>query len=470
MTTHHQPDDPGRSHDHLHQAQVNPDAHDETKVVTTDRGSFEVSIFEEGVPPRFRIRFFDEQGNPRAPSDRNVVTIETQRDDGTRHSFTFVDRDAKFLEATDELPEPHEFNAVVVMAQEGHADSFELQYREHEHESGHVHSEGRMRSILHELNPFHSHEHALETDAQLESSAKGIRAVQISLLLLGLTAAFQVVVVVASGSVALFADTIHNFTDALTALPLWLAFLLGRRPSSRRYSHGFGRAEDLAGVVIVLIITASGVVAGYEAYRKLVDPEPLSHIEWVMAAGLIGFLGNEAVAVLRIRVGKEIGSAALVADGHHARVDGLTSLAVLVGAAGVLAGFERADPIVGLLIMAAIIFIVKDAAVMVWHRLMDAVDPDLARQLEQAAERAIDHADKAEGINSLRLRWVGHKLQAEINLIVDGGISTRESHALADEVRAALFSASSYVASVIVHVEPQGHGDEHGHSLTLRHS
>jgi cation diffusion facilitator family transporter len=336
---------------------------------------------------------------------------------------------------------------------------------------GHLHApqNGPLGWLL-SLPFLHSHAHTLETDVALETSAKGIRAVQISLFILGATAAFQVAVVVASGSVALLADTIHNFTDALTALPLWLAFVLGRRPASRRYTHGFGRAEDLAGVLIVLIIIGSAVVAAYAAYQKLVTPRGLSHIEWVMAAAIVGFVGNECVALFRIRVGGEIGSAALIADGQHARIDGLTSLAVLAGALGVLAGLKRADPLVGLLIMFAILFIVKDAAVMVWQRLMDAVDPDITHELEHAAELAVENFDQVEEINSLKVRWVGHKLQAEINLIVDGDITTRDSHALADQVRQSFFAASSYISSVIVHVEPHGHGDEHAHGPRSGHS
>jgi cation diffusion facilitator family transporter len=256
------------------------------------------------------------------------------------------------------------------------------------------------------------------TDLAMESSEKGIRAVKISLVLLTLTAAFQVVVVIVSGSVALLADTIHNFSDALTALPLWLAFALSRRPASRRFTHGLGRSEDLAGVIIVLIILASALVAGYESYRRILDPTPLSNIEWVIAAAIIGFIGNEVVAVFRMRVGKEIGSAALVADGQHARVDGLTSLAVLFGAIGVLLGAPIADPLVGSAITIAILFITKDAAVMVWHRLMDGVDPRLTHELEHAAEEAASQYAGAEEVNS---SFAAHRANREVQGRRDDG-------------------------------------------------
>src|SRR6476661_3415362 len=232
----------------------------------------------------------------------------------------------------------------------------------HDDEHGHEHGGGPL-AWLDKLGLLHSHKHgALAPDLALESSQQGIRAVQISLLVLAVTAAFQVAVYLASGSVALLADTIHNFTDAFTALPLWLAFVLGRKPSSRRYTYGRGRAEDLAGVIIVALILISALVAAYETFLKFKDPTGIDNIGFVMVAAIVGFIGNEAVAIFRTRVGNEIGSAALVADGQHARADGLTSLAVLVGVVGVWLGFPLADPLVGILITIAILFIVKDTA------------------------------------------------------------------------------------------------------------
>ena len=267
----------------------------------------------------------------------------------------------------------------------------------------------------------------------------------------------------------MLADTIHNFSDALTSIPLWIAFVLARRAASRRYTYGLGKVEDIAGVIIVLLILASALVAGYESYRKIVDPTPLRNIEWVIAAAIIGFLGNEAVAIFRTRVGKEIGSAALVADGQHARTDGLTSLAVLFGALGVLAGFKQADPIVGALITFAILFIVKDAAVMVWHRLMDAVDPVLMDQLEHAARVVAASETGVHGIDGVRLRWLGHRLQAELNLLVDQDLPTRESHRLAEEMRHALFHALPQLTSVLIHVDPHSSDGHDHHASTIHH-
>jgi len=320
---------------------------------------------------------------------------------------------------------------------------------------------------LREAIPFlHGHSHGeANVDAALETSERGIWALKVSLLGLGATALFQVIVVLVSGSVALLADTIHNFSDALTAVPLWIAFALGRRAASRRYTYGYGRAEDVAGVVIVGMIFFSAMVAAYESYQKIVNPQPISNLGWVMVAAVVGFLGNEAVAIFRIRVGREIGSAALIADGQHARVDGITSLAVLLGALGVLAGFPLADPIVGLLITVAILFIVKDTAVIMWHRLMDAVEPEVVDNIERVASTV----PGAQDVHGVRVRWLGHRLQAELHITVNEELPTLEGHRISEEVRHELLHAQPKLAVVNIHVDPCGHGGKDPHALTAHH-
>lgn len=322
----------------------------------------------------------------------------------------------------------------------------------HGHEHGphtHEHPKG-LRGVLREIFVPHSHDPADSVDDALTAGAVGIRAVKISLVVLGVTAVAQVLVVAVSGSVALAADTIHNFSDALTAVPLWIAFALGRRAATRRYTYGFGRAEDLAGLFVVAMIALSALIAGYQAVRRLIEPVPIGHLGWVAAAGLIGFLGNETVALYRIRVGRRIGSAALVADGLHARTDGFTSLAVLLGAGGVALGFPLADPIVGLLITLAILAVLRTAARDVLRRLMDAVEPGLVTD----AERALAAEPAVQGVRSLRMRWIGHRLHADVELDVAPTITLAEAHRVAHEAEHTLTHVVPKLDTALVHAYP----------------
>jgi cation diffusion facilitator family transporter len=324
------------------------------------------------------------------------------------------------------------------------------------HDHGHVHSSDGRRTLrdrlTHVLRP-HSHDSADSLDDALESSGKGIRAVKISLFALGATSLAQVGVVAISGSVALLADTIHNFSDALTALPLWLAFAIGRRAPTRRYTYGYGRAEDLAGLFVVAMIALSAVVAGYESVSRLINPRPVDHLGWVALAGLVGFLGNEAVAVFRIRVGRDIGSAALIADGLHARTDGFTSLAVVLGAAGVAAGWDAADPIVGLLITLAILAVLRTAMRDIFRRLMDAVDPAMV----DAAEASLTAIPGVVAVRRVRMRWIGHAIHADADLDIDSNSSLAEAHRLAHTAEHELTHAVPKLASAVVHAYPTGH-------------
>lgn len=277
----------------------------------------------------------------------------------------------------------------------------------------------------------HGHTHGV-IDPSIATTARGIWAIKWSFVILAITSLMQLVIVAISSSVAVLADTIHNIGDAATAIPLWIAFVLVRRPPSPRFTHGYGRVEDLAGVIIVGIILFSAIVAGWQAVERLLDPRPIAFLGWVAAAGVIGFLGNEAVAVFRVRVGREIQSAALVADGYHARVDGLTSLAVVLGALGVWLGFPVADPIVGLVITAMIFGIVWQSAKAVFTRLLDGVDPQITAELRHAAE----HVPGIAAIDGVRARWVGHRLHAEVDILVDAELPVREAATLAERLRA----------------------------------
>jgi cation diffusion facilitator family transporter len=334
-----------------------------------------------------------------------------------------------------------------VTAQHGHG---------HAHGHGHRHGHGHAgpvrrswRSVRHLVTP-HSHDTADRVDAAMEASRAGMRALWISLAVLGVTAAAQAVVVVASGSVALLSDTLHNVADALTAVPVGIAFLLGRRPATRRFTYGYGRAEDVAGIVVVLVILASAVFAGFESIHRLADPTDVRLLWAVAAAGLAGAVGNEIAAQVWLRTGRRIGSAALVADGLHARTDALTSAAVLLSAGGAALGWGWADPVVGLAITAAIATVTWGAAKQVLARLMDAVDPALVEQ----ATAALRHVDGVVDVDRVRLRWIGHALRAEVDLSVPPGVPIEDAHRIAHAAEHELTHAVARLTAATVHAHP----------------
>ncbi len=313
---------------------------------------------------------------------------------------------------------------------------------DHGHDHGHGHGHGHshptgFKGVLYNLFVPHSHDAADSIDDALEASREGVRALKISLFVLLGTTILQFIVVLLSGSVALLADTVHNFSDALTAVPLWIAFVLGRRIASRRYTYGFGRAEDLAGLFIIAVVALSAIVAAWQSIERFINPQPLHNLWWVVAAGFIGFAGNEAVAIYRIRVGQKIGSAALVADGVHARIDGFTSLAVVLGAFGAMLGFPIADPIVGLLISIAIVVLLWGTVRSIGLRLMDGIEPELVHQVEHA----LADTPGVRGVGRVQLRWVGHRLQGAATISLDD-VSLAAADAVAADadlrVRAAL--------------------------------
>lgn len=323
--------------------------------------------------------------------------------------------------------------------------------------SGHQHSDhdvqgawNRLRHGLSRAAGGHSHDAADQIDDALEADAAGRRALVVSLAGLGLTAAVQAVVVMASGSVALLGDTLHNVADALTALPLLIAFTVARRPATTRFTYGYGRAEDLAGVVVIAMIALSGAVTAVEAVSRLLRPHHVGYLGAVAAAGLVGFVGNELVARYRIRIGREIGSAALVADGLHARTDGFTSLAVVAGAGGVAAGWGWADPVIGLAITVAILGVLRSAGGVVLARLMDAVDPALVAE----ATDTLVHTPGIDAVQELRIRWIGHTLRAEADVGVDPLLSLVAAHDIAHAAEAHLLRHVHRLAAATIHTSP----------------
>ena len=342
----------------------------------------------------------------------------------------------------------------------------------HGNHHDHDHSRGPHKQDLWDriAASFHlrRHDHhpgELASDRAFIDNEEGIRTVWLALAALTLTSILQIIIVVWSSSIALFADTLHNIGDGLNSVPLLIAFYLARRAATRRYTYGFAKAEDLAGIFIVLSIAFSAGVIFWESFQKLLNPQPLANLGWVAAAAVIGFLGNEAVALLQIRVGRRIGSAALVADGLHARTDGLTSLAVLLAAGGSWLGFPIMDPIIGLLIGVVILFITRDAAVTMWYRLMDAIDPEILVK----AEKAVQHQAAVKELRRLRMRWMGHRLYAEVHIAVEPLLTTVQSHHITEKLRHDLFHQIPNLAEVVVHVDPWAEQLETVHPLTLHH-
>ncbi|MET7302754.1 cation diffusion facilitator family transporter [Embleya sp. NPDC005575] len=338
------------------------------------------------------------------------------------------------------------------------------------HAHAHPHTRGtsrwsRLRHVAaHALAP-HSHEASDRIDTPMEASTDGMRTLWISLAILGATTVLQAFVVMWSGSVALLGDTVHNGADALTAVPLGIAFLLGRRAATRRFTYGYGRAEDIAGIVVLLTIVASCAFTAWTAIDRLSHPREMSHLPSVAVAAVIGFIGNEWVARLRIRTGRRIGSAALVADGLHARTDGFTSLAVLLGAAGAALDCASADPIVGLLITLAILAVLKDATREVFRRLMDAVDPALV----DTAERAVRAVPGVLDVGELRMRWIGHRLRAEVAVVVDADLDLRNAHTVAVATEHALLHALPRLDAAMVHTDPAPLTGGHDPHAALAH-
>jgi cation diffusion facilitator family transporter len=324
----------------------------------------------------------------------------------------------------------------------------------------HQHPEGILGMIGQALHlPGFDHDHGdtenVVVDVAVRDNSLGIITLWVSLGLLWLTTVFQAVIYTQTNSVALLADTGHNLVDALNSIPLLIAFYLARRPATRRFTYGLGRAEDIAGIFIVLSIVFSAGHIILESVNRFFNPFPLENLGLTAIAALIGFLGNEAVAILQIRVGKRIGSDAMVADGQHARVDGVTSLAVLVAVLGAALNIPVLDPIIGVVIGVAIIGIAINAVRKVFLRLMDGVEPSIINRLEHFAQ-TVDGVDK---IVKLRAHWVGHRLFAEITASVDETRTLVEGHSISQHIRKSLIDSIPAMGEVVVSLEPSyAHG------------
>lgn len=311
----------------------------------------------------------------------------------------------------------------------------------------------------------HEHDHGnASSSAILDTGSVGIRATKVSLVGLGLTALIQAVIVVVSGSVALLSDTLHNLTDALTAIPLWIAFALGRRPATRNYTYGFNRVEDWAGLVIVVAIGVSAGLVVWESAQRLAEPRLIEQIPWVIAAGIVGALGNELVARYRIRVGNSIGSEALVADGRHARTDALTSLAVVVAGVGAAMGMAWVDPVAGLAVAVPILWLLVRSARRVFRRLIDGIEPEVM----EAASSTIAAVEGVDAVDDLRVRWHGHQLRVAASISVASTLSVKEGHDIAHSVEHELHHVFTPPVVATIHVEPADHPERH--DITAHHT
>ena len=343
---------------------------------------------------------------------------------------------------------------------------FHVKYHAQGHGHGHGHRSKFLAKLKHVVVP-HSHDanHAIQSAE--ETSGQGIRAAWIGLGGMMATAILQVAIVAVSGSIALLADTLHNLGHAVTTIPLVIAFRLARRPATKRYTYGYRRAEDLSGVLISLVIAASAVLIVWESIDALINPHPLTNLSWVFAAGLVGFFGNEIVAVYRIRTGRKIGSAALIAEGQHARADGLTSIAVVVGVVGVWLGFPRADAIVGLLIAAAIFGILLSSMKSIGQRLMDGIDPKIIDAMTSVAGAV----SGVQAVDRVRARWSGHRIEADATIRVAPELNVLDAHQIAEEVEHELLHQTPHLESVVIHLHPlvPAIRDEELHELTAHH-
>lgn len=336
-------------------------------------------------------------------------------------------------------------------------DDHDHAHDEHDHEHDeHDHNHDDHDHADQEGHGGHGHEHG-RVNPDLYGDRAGLRAVQISTAGMFIVAAIQFAIAGIGGSAGLFADALHNLGDVLTTVALWIAFVLSSRAANQRYTYGYHRSEDLAGIFIVLVIIASAVAGAWESIVKLTSNSyPTGLILYLsMAAAVVGIAGNEILAQYKISVGKRINSVPLVADGQHSRIDGLTSLAAFIGLIGVAFGLRIADPIAGLVITVVILTVVYSTSRSVMQRLLDAVDPRVVPSIITTASEV----PGVEEVTDVRARWVGHTLHVIMNIEVDAELTLVKAHDIAEEVRHRLFHNITGLSEAIIHTDPHAHGD-----------
>jgi cation diffusion facilitator family transporter len=309
----------------------------------------------------------------------------------------------------------------------------------------------------------HEHTHAV-IDHDLLTHRRAVRAIWVSVAGLGATAALQLIIVMISGSAALYADALHNLGDVLGTGSLWVALRMSRRAASDEFPYGWGRAEDLAGLLIVLAIAVSAGLAGWDSITALLgEGHEVTNLGLAFTAALVGVIGNEGVALYKIRVGRQINSIALVADGQHARTDGLASAAAALGITGVWLGFPLTDPLAGLAITLAIVWILVGVGRDVLRRLMDAVEPELLPRIRQI----VATVDGVEDVHDIRARYVGRSLAVQLNAEASPVLTLRDAHDLGEKIRHRLVHEIPQIIAVDVHLDPAG--DPTAHHETAPH-
>ncbi len=345
--------------------------------------------------------------------------------------------------------------------QYGHAHGFEHEYEDHErdhsrrrneHDNVRGHRSGIVSTIVSIFNlGDHTHEHGnLAHDSALKENELGIRTIYIVIALLGLTTVFQIGIYLMSGSVALLGDTVHNFGDAIISIPLLFAFWLANKRANKRYTYGYGRAEDLAGLFIVLAISISAFYILWESLHRLFNPVPLDNLGLVAAAAIVGFAGNVLAAMIQIRTGKKMKSDALIANGTHSQTDGLTSLAILVAVMGAWFGYPIIDAIIGIVMGIIILFIAKDSAKSMWYKLMDAVDPTIVKK----AERIVNEHPDVKDVQRLQMRWIGHHLQVEAVLSLNADLNTAQCNSVSEHISHHLYHDIPNLSETTIAVIP----------------
>lgn len=312
----------------------------------------------------------------------------------------------------------------------------------------------------------HSHTHSPPVFEQ-STAAVGLRAIYIATAGMVLVAVVEFTFFALANSAGLLSDALHNLGDVFTTVALWFAFRISARPASRRYTYGYHRAEDLAGAFIALVIVVSAIAAAWESYQRLATGSVPTNIGWGIAAALFGFAGNEALAEYKVRVGRRINSQPLIADGLHSRIDGFTSLAAAMGLAVTgLFGWRAADPIAGLVISVAILYILVDVGRDVLARLLDSVEPHVLDEIEAQARSV----PGVHGVSDVRARWAGRRLFVALNVDADRALTLAAAHDIAESVRQEVLAHVQGAATVDVHVDPWGLPDGHDDPHRWRHN